>query len=311
MKAGGELVNNLLIYMMAIDGTVTKYIMSCSLDALSGGVRSGVMRGSMLKRLLITGAAGVLGRVSRQRLSHVAEKIRISDVAPLEVSAAHEEAVQCDLADRRAVEQLVAGCDGILHFGGISTEDKFSKILSANIQGIFNLYEAARNNGSPRIFLASSNHVIGFHKRTEHLDAQVLPRPDGYYGVSKCFAEGVATLYYDKFGLETAIVRIGSCAPEPVTHRMLSTWLSHDDLISLIECVFRAPKLHCPVIYGVSANDASWWDNSAVSYLGWKPKDNAAAFRAKVKAAAAPSGKEGIAALYQGGEYVDYPIYDD
>ena len=60
-----------------------------------------------------------------------------------------------------------------------------------------------------------------------------------------------------------------------------------------------------------SANDASWWDNSAVSYLGWKPKDNAAAFRAKVKAAAAPSGKEGIAALYQGGEYVDYPIYDD
>ena len=101
MKAGGELVNNLLIYMMAIDGTVTKYIMSCSLDALSGGVRSGVMRGSMLKRLLITGAAGALGRVSRQRLSHVAEKIRISDVAPLEVSAAHEEAVQCDLADRQ------------------------------------------------------------------------------------------------------------------------------------------------------------------------------------------------------------------
>jgi uronate dehydrogenase len=260
----------------------------------------------MLKKLLVTGAAGAMGGVARQRLAHIAETIRISDIVPLEASAPHEEAMQCDLADPDAVHNLVAGCDGIVHLGGVSTEDKFSRILAANIQGIYNLYEAARNNGCPRILLASSNHVVGFYKRNEYLDGNALPRPDGYYGVSKCFAEAVARLYHDKFGQETAIVRIGSCSPEPVSRRMLSTWLSYDDFISLAECVFRVPELHCPVIYGVSANDACWWDNSAVSYLGWNPKDNAAAFREGVEATSAVPSK--MASLHQGGEYVNKPI---
>ncbi len=265
----------------------------------------------MLKRLLITGAAGGLGKLARKRLAGMAESLRLSDIADMPPAGAAEEVVACDLGDGAAVDRLVEGCDGIVHLGGISVEDRFSPILNANIQGVYNLYEAARRNGSPRIFLASSNHAVGFHRQDEHLDAAARLEPDSLYGVSKCFAEHMARLYHHKYGQETAIVRIGSCFPEPADHRMLATWLSPDDFVSLIACVFRAPRLGCPVIYGASANDCTWWDNSSVSWLGWRPKDNSEVFRAKLDASVQLPGRDSIEAIYQGGKFAAAPIRED
>ncbi|EHS53431.1 NAD-dependent epimerase/dehydratase [Rhizobium sp. PDO1-076] len=264
-----------------------------------------------MKRLLVTGAAGGLGKAMRGRLKGMADVLRLSDIADMGEAAAHEELVVCDLGDRAAVDRLVEGCDGIIHLGGISVEDKFSKILNANLLGLYNLYEAARANGMPRILFASSNHTIGFYGQDDYLDASAPMRPDGLYGVSKCFGEALASMYFDKFGQETALVRIGSCMEKPKNHRMLSTWMSHDDFLSMIERIFRVPRLGCPVIWGCSNNDSRWWDNSAVSYLGWHPKDNAERFRAEIEATVPrPSAQDSIA-IYQGGPFVDDPIFEE
>ena len=117
-------------------------------------------------------------------------------------------------------------------------------------------------------------------------------------------------MYHDKFGIETACIRIGSCFPEPTDHRMLSTWLSYEDLASLIERIFNVPKLGCPTIYGVSNNDSSWWDNREVAYLGWKPKDNAEAFRFKLEAERKRPSAEDPAAIYQGGMFTADGIHE-
>ncbi|AXS41588.1 NAD(P)-dependent oxidoreductase [Breoghania sp. L-A4] len=265
----------------------------------------------MLKRLLITGAAGGLGTVARNRLKHVAEVLRLSDVANLGEAAANEELVPCNLGDRAAVAELVAGCDGILHLGGVSVEDTFDRICEANIVGVYNLYEAARLNGLPRIIFASSNHTIGYYTQDVRLDTEMPMRPDGLYGVSKCFGEAVSSLYHDKFGQETALVRIGSCFPEPRDHRMLSTWLSPDDFVSLVECIFRVPRIGRPIVWGVSDNDATWWDNSGARFLGWRPKDNSEVFRAKLDAAMTPPPADAVDAVYQGGKFVAEPIHQD
>ncbi len=263
----------------------------------------------MLKRLLITGAAGGLGKMARQRLTHLAKVLRLSDIETLGTPATNEEHVVCDLADETAVDELVKDCDGILHLGGISVESSFDQILRANLQGIYHLYEAARQHGYPRILLASSNHTIGFHPQNRRLDAQSQLKPDGLYGVSKCFAESMASLYHDKFGQESALVRIGSCFPEPINHRMLATWMSPGDFVSLIECVFRVPRLGCPVIYGVSNNDEKWWDNSSVEYLGWHPRDNSEQFRAQLDANVSLPDPNSMQAIYQGGMFTEDPIY--
>lgn len=264
-----------------------------------------------MKRLLITGANGGLGSVCRDRLGHLADTVRLGARKGLGEAAAHEEIVYCDLADKAAVEAMVDGCEGIVHMGGQSVEAPWETIRTANIDGMFNLYEAARKSSTPpRIIFASSNHAIGFHPQTEKLDATSLPKPDGLYGVSKVFGEALASMYHDKFGIETASIRIGSSFPEPKNHRMLSTWLSYDDLVRLIECIFRVPKLGCPIIYGASDNDAAWWDNGKVSYLGWRPQDNAEVFRARIDATQTPPPADDVNALYQGGGFCGDGIHE-
>ncbi|MEM9431129.1 MAG: NAD(P)-dependent oxidoreductase [Pseudomonadota bacterium] len=265
----------------------------------------------MLEKLLITGANGNLGSVCRQRLGHLAKTVRISDLDGLGAPGPNEEVVPCDLGDKAAVQALVAGCDGIVHMGGKSVEGDWETIKAANIDGMVNLYEGARHASvRPRIIFASSNHAIGFHLQSTHLTPESPIRPDGLYGVSKVFGEALAQMYYDKFGIETASIRIGSCFPEPKNHRMLATWLSPDDFVSLIERIFLVPKLGCPVLYGVSDNAATWWDNSSVAYLGWRPKDSSEPFRAKLDAEQTPPKPDAPDAVYQGGFFCTDGIHE-
>jgi uronate dehydrogenase len=262
-----------------------------------------------MKRLLITGAAGNMGTALRRRLGHMADIIRVSDIADLGEASANEELWPCDLKDADAVMRMVEGCDGIIHLGGIPSENTFARILDSNIIGLHNLYEAARKQGQPRILFASTNHTVGFYWQDQFIGTDSPTRPDGLYGVSKCFGEGLARMYFHKFAQETAIVRIGACWPKPTTVRMLSIWLSFDDIASLCERVFEAPYLGCPTIWGVSNNQPKWWDNSSSDYLGWKPKDSAEIFRTELEGDPGIPDKGSSQAVWQGGGFVDDPIY--
>jgi len=264
-----------------------------------------------MNRILMTGAAGRLGRILRPDLARLGNNCRLTDVAEMDRAAKGEEVIQCKLSDLGAVQALVDGCDGIIHLGGIAVEDRFSRILDSNIVGCYNIYEAARKAGVRRIFYASSNHATGFHDRKTRLDADAVLRPDSLYGVSKAYGEALARLYYDKFGIETAIVRLGSCWPKPLDLRMLSTWLSPQDLFRLVERVFTAPYLGCPVIYGVSDNKEGWWDNEQVAYLGWVPQDSADVFRSEFENSGETSLGKDAAEKYQGGTFTTAGHFED
>ena len=91
---------------------------------------------------------------------------------------------------------------------------------------------------------------------------------------------------------------------------MLSTWMSYGDFVRLIERVFAVPVLGCPIIYGASANQASWWDNREVGYLGWRPLDNSERFREKLDKAMPRPGKDAPQAVYQGGTFAADGIHE-
>lgn len=148
--------------------------------------------------------------------------------------------MRCDLGDKSDVDTLAKGYRS--HGRAIGRSD-VGIICQANIEVMVNLCEAARKHGVKRIVFASSNHAIGFYRQTQLLDADSPTRPDGLYGVSKVFGEALASMYHDKFGIETACIRIRSCFPEPADHRMLCAWMSLDDFIRLIECIFTVRKL--------------------------------------------------------------------
>ena len=258
----------------------------------------------MISRLLLTGAAGGLGKALRPRLQGDCRTLRLSDLAPLDPPAAHEECMQADLGQSDQVMNMVEGCEAIVHLGGISVEAPWSHILKANIDGMVNLYEAARLHKVRRVVFASSNHVMGFHRQDHVVDALTPPRPDGFYGLSKAFGEDLSRLYFDRYGIETACVRIGSSYPEPKDRRMLATWLSYDDLHRLVVACLTTPVLGHTIIYGTSDNAVSWYDNRLAHHVGYRPKDSADAYRDAVYARTQAPDLTDPAAIYQGGGFV-------
>ena len=137
-----------------------------------------------------------------------------------------------------------------------------------------------------RVLFASSNHSIGFHERPQgneaRLDADCAFRPDSFYGLSKAYGELMGRMYWDKHGVENLNVRIGSSFPEPIDARMLSTWLSFQDLARLCVAFVEAPKVGHAVVWGASRNANTFWGEDHRDRIGWAPQDSADDFREKV-----------------------------
>jgi len=258
----------------------------------------------MFERLLLTGAAGGLGRVLRPRLRHLCRVLRVSDIAPMAAAEAGEEVASAALEDAAAVDALVAGVGAIVHLGGVSVEGPFEPILQANIVGSYHLYEAARRNGVGRVVYASSNHVTGFYRQDEVVAPTAPMRPDGYYGLSKAFGENLARFYFDRYGIETVCLRIGSSFPEPTDRRMLATWLSFDDLERLVVASLTVPVVGHTVVYGVSDNRTTWWDNTGARHIGFRPQDSSERFRAALEAKQPKLDTADPVVRFQGGAFV-------
>jgi uronate dehydrogenase len=256
------------------------------------------------QKILLTGAAGGLGHALRERLKANCAVLRLSDLASVGDAGECEEIVLGDLADADAVNAMVQGVDAIVHLGGVSVEGPFGPILQANILGAYNLYEAARKHGVNRVVFASSNHVTGFYRQSETITASAPARPDGMYGLSKAFGEDLSRFYFDRYGIETACVRIGSSFPEPRDRRMLATWLSFDDLHRLITACLMTPVLGHTIIFGMSDNAVTWWDNAQARHVGYVPQDSSDVFRKAVYARTPVPDLSDPAVQFQGGSFV-------
>ncbi len=255
--------------------------------------------------LLLTGAAGTLGQALAPSLCDLTQHLRVSDLAPpLAQAQLPSQAVRvpCELADAAAVRSLLQGVDAVVHLGGISVEGPFEPILQANIRGLHNLYEAARRQGVKRIVFASSNHVTGCYPRDHLIDPLAPARPDGNYGLSKLFGEGLASLYWDRFGIESVCLRIGTATPMPPDQRGLSTWISLPDLTELVRCALTAPSVGFLVAYGMSGNTRAFWDTQAAwDKLGFVPQHNAQTYAPQVQHLQQPQGPQ---RLLQGGSFL-------
>jgi uronate dehydrogenase len=253
-----------------------------------------------IERLLITGAAGALGSVLRRHLVGRYPALRLSDRHDLGQAGPGEEMVVCDLADAAAVDRLLEGVDACVHLGGQPVEADWPTLMASNIVGCVNLWEAARKAGTRRILFASSNHAVGFYPRSQRIDHTSPPKPDSRYGLSKAFGEDLGLTYANKHGISCLAMRIGSCLAEPQDERMLSTWLSYPDWCRLVEAGLEADYVY-EVVYGVSANPRSWWDNGNAYRLGLP----AAGQRRDLRGPARRQGqRQSLDDAHHGGPYV-------
>jgi uronate dehydrogenase len=262
-------------------------------------------------RILITGAAGSLGSHLRAGLTHLAPRIRLVDVNDMGTAAPHEEIVVCNLADKAAALDVTRDCDAILHFAGHPREQGFEEIVSDTLPAAYHVYEGARRHGAKRVVYASSIHAVGFHAVEAVPDTRVMHRPDTFYGLTKTFVEDLASLYWDKFGLESVCLRICSCFPEPEDRRMLWSWLSFADCVRLAEAALTAPRVGFSVIYGTSDNAQAAVSNAHATHIGFRPRDSADAHAAAILARTERPDPAAVGTRVVGGYFAATPHPED
>ena len=262
-------------------------------------------------RILITGAAGRLGSEHRKGLAPLAKTIRLADRRPIGNLAPNEEEAIFDLADMDAAIAATEGCDAIVHFGGAPLERPWQEILDSSIRGSYHIYEGARKHGVKRIVYASSVHAIGYHELEAHIAVDAPVRPDSLYGVSKTFVESLSRLYWDKFGIETACIRIFSSFPEPTDRRTLWSYLSFADCVRLVTAALTAPRVGHTISFGMSDNKVKTVDNTGAAHLGYVPQDSSEPFREAIEARTPPLDPKATAVKYLGGRFCDLGHPDD
>ncbi len=252
-----------------------------------------------MKTILITGAAGRIGSFMHAELAGK-YKLRLSDIQPVKNLKPGETFIKADIANMKHALRITKGVDAVVHFGGQSGEHTWEQILNANIIGFRNTLEAARVNGVKRFLVATSNHAVGFYPITQTVDHRVYIKPDSRYGVSKVFNEALSSLYADRYGMEMFCMRIGNVNREPIDRRRLAIWISPRDMAQLVTIGIEKPKLKFEIVYGISDNKGSWFDNSNAKRLGYKPKDRSAAYAKEILKREGPPGKT-PADIFQGG----------
>ena len=226
-------------------------------------------------RVLITGAAGEIGTALREGLRSRYAHLVLSDVRPIRDLAANERFVAADVADRAAMARLMVGVDALVHLAGAPGDHDLATLFAVNNSGLFETFEAARRAGVKRIVYASSNHAHGCYPIELPVTPSHPARPDSLYGVFKVLGETMLRYYFDRHGIASVSLRIGTYRPLPIDQRSLATWLSPRDMCQLVDISLRHPDPGALVIQGYSGNtrirvaDPNW------SRLGYVPVDNA------------------------------------
>ena len=234
-------------------------------------------------RIVLTGASGRLGSYLREPLSKITKKLVSTDKDDIGKTLHNEVFKKLNIKNFKEVNKILKKTDLIIHFGAYSNEGPFQEILDSNILGTYNIWKSAKRNKIKRIIFASSIHSVGMYRANETINHKVMHKPDTFYGLSKCFGENLAQMYWDKCGIECLTIRILSCA-KVTSKRSLSTWLSYDDLIRIVIQSTKIKKLGFEIIYGVSNNKRLNVDNTnATRKLKINIKDNAEKFLNKLE----------------------------
>lgn len=238
--------------------------------------------------------SGLIGGTVRKRLegSYVLRALNRRQVPGVETFSA-------DISDLEAIRPAFEDVDLVIHLAAIvQVAGGWENILKYNIEGTYNVFEAARQAGVRRVVYASSGSTISNWERTapydavvegshvgtwERLDHESPVRPTELYGCSKVWGEALARHFSDSYGISMICVRIGhvSESDRPESNRDFSVWCSQRDISQMIQrCVDAPSDLDFEIFYAVSNNRWNYRDiEHARKTIGYVPVDSADDYR--------------------------------
>ena len=234
------------------------------------------------RHVLITGSAGRVASILRQHWGD-RYRLRLADVRLVEDLALHEEYVELDITD---LEAFTAACEGIhtvLHLAADPSPqaDFYQSLLSLNIIGGYNGFEAARRAGCRRLVFASSiNAVLGYGKEGRKASWEVPVYPQNVYGATKCWGEALARAYGHEHALSCICVRLHSPTFDQSNFAEDATdgGISPRDASNLFAaCIDADEEVGFAIIHGASHHKDNWFlVSSSDPRLAYEPQDGTA-----------------------------------
>ena len=236
------------------------------------------------RQVLLTGAAGRIGTAFRE---YVGDRytLRLADRTLAGLENPHGfEATQVDLIDLDACRTLCQGIDTVVHLAGDPSGRAgfYGSLLDNNIKVVYNVFQAALEQGCRRVIFASTVQTISGYPLDVQAQTDSPVKPLNLYAVSKVFGEAVAHCYASQ-GLSGIAIRIGSfegnralSSEYKPNARNLSTFISKRDLSQLIVRCIEVPDVQFTIVHGVSDNRFKRLDlTSTKATVGYQPLDDA------------------------------------
>lgn len=225
--------------------------------------------------MVVTGAAGQIGRMVCAALADR------WDLMPVDVSEAPGVG-HLDITDGDACRTAFAGADAVVHLAADPRPDAtWGTLLPANIEGAYQVAQAAAAGGVRRLVLASSLHAVSGHPEGRQRRATDPPRPANLYGATKAWAEALGAAVAATSTTTVVALRIGyfsDTPPQPgeQTPGEWAAWLSARDAVDLVRAAVEAPDVdRFVVVNGISNNTHPAADLSETLALGYRPQDDA------------------------------------
>ena len=247
--------------------------------------------------ILVTGMSGLIGGLTRRRLSSRAALSALNRSAVDGVPT-----TQADLADYDAIRPAFDGQDVVVHLAAKAGENfTWDELLQTNVVGTRNVLEAARDAGCKRVVFASSGATVSGWELVEPYKAIVearyddapetwpmirhdmATRPTGVYGSTKVWGEALSRHVADTSALSVICLRIGyvNAANRPGRARDYAVWCSQRDIAEAIAgCVDAPDDVQFDIVFATSRNRWGYRDLShAADVIGFAPQDAAEDYR--------------------------------
>lgn len=255
-------------------------------------------RNVTIMRVVITGAAGRIGRQMVEELSDAYElclidRVRLprrrSIVADLSRSHGGPLKRTWRRFGRSTWIDLFREVDVVLHLAAdVRNDAPWDSVYVNNIKATWNVLEAAARYQVPRVIFASSNWAVRSLEQSmtpacyqpggPKIGSAASPQPLRPYGISKALGELAGRMFVDQGQLRSFVaVRIGAYGPEPdeTDERLRAIWVGVQDLRSLLRRCVESSSEGFHVVYGVSGQTTAPYDLSyTCNFLSWQPRQS-------------------------------------
>ena len=161
-------------------------------------------------RVIVTGGSGAIGGfVVHDLLAHGIAPV-VVDTRPPRAPHPDVPFVPCDLMSLDAAVAAIRGCDAVVHLAAIPNpfHDPAERVMTVNMVTTYNVLEAVRLNGIPRIVYGCSESSSGYGVHRVALRPRYLPIdeehpcwPHEVYSFTKRFGEEMVREYAHAFGI--------------------------------------------------------------------------------------------------------------